>query len=63
MSACRRELAIRLMHGAVASDVLGPERRVIVWVRGCPHICERCIVPEGLDLRGGGKLLVSDVAE
>ena len=33
----------------VAVDALGPGRRVIVWVQGCPRRCHGCITPQMLE--------------
>jgi anaerobic ribonucleoside-triphosphate reductase activating protein len=30
----------------VATDVLGPGRRGVVWVQGCPFACPGCVAPE-----------------
>jgi len=54
---------LRLMHRAVAEDVLGPGRRAILWVQGCPHRCPGCIAPEGWTLNGGTVVSVEEVAE
>lgn len=51
------------MHRAVAEGVLGPGRRAILWVQGCPHRCTGCIAPEGWEPRGGELAHVQDVAE
>ena len=32
-----------------AVDALGPGRRVIVWVQGCPRRCPGCITPQMLE--------------
>jgi anaerobic ribonucleoside-triphosphate reductase activating protein len=34
---------INLADYAVAADVLGPGRRAVVWVQGCPRRCPGCI--------------------
>lgn len=38
-------LQINLADFAVATNVLGPGRRAIIWVQGCPRRCPRCITP------------------
>lgn len=38
-------LLINLADFAVASNVLGPGRRAIIWVQGCPRRCPGCITP------------------
>lgn len=39
------KLKINLADLDVAVDVLGPGKRVIIWVQGCPHRCYNCITP------------------
>jgi anaerobic ribonucleoside-triphosphate reductase activating protein len=39
-------MKINLAHLATATDVLGPGRRAIVWVQGCPRRCYNCITPQ-----------------
>lgn len=36
---------INLADFAVATNVLGPGRRAIIWVQGCPRRCPGCITP------------------
>jgi anaerobic ribonucleoside-triphosphate reductase activating protein len=38
-------LLINLADFAVATNVLGPGRRAIIWVQGCPRRCPNCITP------------------
>lgn len=51
------------MHRAVAENVLGPGRRAILWVQGCPHRCPGCIAPEGWSLSRGTVHPVEEVAD
>jgi anaerobic ribonucleoside-triphosphate reductase activating protein len=44
------------------TDVLGPGRRAVVWVRGCPLRCAGCIAPEDLPFTGGTTWSVDDLA-
>jgi anaerobic ribonucleoside-triphosphate reductase activating protein len=39
---------VNLADFDVATNVLGPGRRAIVWVQGCPRRCEGCITPDML---------------
>lgn len=39
-------MKINLAHFAVATDVLGPGKRAIIWVQGCPKRCKNCITPQ-----------------
>lgn len=57
------EQMARLMHRAVAEDVLGPGRRAILWVQGCPQRCPGCIAPEGWDISGGTPVTVAEAAD
>jgi anaerobic ribonucleoside-triphosphate reductase activating protein len=38
-------MQINLADFAIATNVLGPGRRAIVWVQGCPRSCPSCITP------------------
>jgi anaerobic ribonucleoside-triphosphate reductase activating protein len=44
------------------TTVLGPGRRAVVWVRGCPLRCTGCIAEEDLPFDGGTPLPVGDLA-
>lgn len=59
----RQRTTLRLMHRAVAEEVLGPGKRAILWVQGCRHHCPGCITPEGWDPRGGQLYPVEEVAK
>jgi len=39
------ELLINLADFDVATNVLGPGRRALIWVQGCPRRCPHCITP------------------
>ncbi|QIS10496.1 4Fe-4S single cluster domain-containing protein [Nocardia arthritidis] len=36
---------------ALATNSLGPGRRAVVWVQGCPFSCRGCIAPEWIPFR------------
>ena len=36
---------INLADFAITTNVLGPGRRAIIWVQGCPRRCHNCITP------------------
>lgn len=40
------QLLINLADFAVATNVLGPGRRAIIWVQGCPRRCPKCITSQ-----------------
>ncbi|MBC8755985.1 radical SAM protein [Kordia sp. YSTF-M3] len=33
------------------TNVLGPGKRYVIWVQGCPFNCEKCTTPEGIPIR------------
>ncbi|MFD6397573.1 4Fe-4S single cluster domain-containing protein [Nocardia sp. NPDC060249] len=38
--------AVNLAATAIATDSLGPGRRAVVWVQGCPLNCRGCVAPD-----------------
>lgn len=51
-----------VLHLAQRSNrctVLGPGRRAVLWVQGCPFRCPGCVAPESQPFRGGQ---VTDIA-
>jgi anaerobic ribonucleoside-triphosphate reductase activating protein len=54
-----------LQVGRVAErcEVLGPGRRAVVWVAGCPLRCRECVVPELLDPAAGEPVAVAELSE
>jgi anaerobic ribonucleoside-triphosphate reductase activating protein len=51
------------MRRSTAIDVLGPGRRAVIWVQGCPLRCPGCIVPESWDPAGGEALAGATLAD
>ena len=41
--------------------VLGPGRRAVIWVQGCPFACRNCIVLESWDTEGGEQVSVEEL--
>ncbi|TCJ97714.1 4Fe-4S single cluster domain-containing protein [Nocardia alba] len=41
---------VNLAATAVATDSLGPGRRAVVWVQGCPLNCRGCVAPDWIPL-------------
>jgi anaerobic ribonucleoside-triphosphate reductase activating protein len=37
---------INLFRYHAPVEVLGPGKRAVIWVQGCPFGCSGCIVPE-----------------
>jgi anaerobic ribonucleoside-triphosphate reductase activating protein len=54
---------VRIFRREAQVTVLGPGRRAVVWVQGCPFACKGCIVPESWDFRGGTEIAVPDLAD
>lgn len=45
------------------SETLGPEKRFVLWVQGCPFRCKGCISPEWIPFKVAHSVLVEDLAE
>jgi anaerobic ribonucleoside-triphosphate reductase activating protein len=43
--------------------VLGPGRRAVIWVQGCPLRCRGCVAPETLPFAGGETRPVPELAD
>ncbi len=41
--------------------MLGPGRRAVIWVQGCPFACRNCIVPESWDAAGGEVISIAEL--
>lgn len=54
---------IRLAQRTDNCTVLGPGRRAVLWVQGCPFTCQECIAPEKLAFDGGMQVSVDLLAE
>lgn len=48
-----RPATLRIFRKQAPVQVLGPSKRAVIWVQGCPFTCGGCIVPESWDARGG----------
>lgn len=48
-----RPATLRIFRKQAPVQVLGPSKRAVIWVQGCPFACGGCIVPESWDARGG----------
>lgn len=44
------------------SEVLGPGRRFVFWVQGCPFNCKGCISPDWIPFKVANPTLVKDLA-
>lgn len=44
------------------SETLGPGRRFVLWVQGCPFSCRGCISPDWIEQRPAHSATVSDMA-
>ncbi|OJW24965.1 MAG: hypothetical protein BGO49_07670 [Planctomycetales bacterium 71-10] len=53
---------LTLFRIATRSTVLGPGRRSVLWVQGCPFSCPGCVVPESLPFSGGVAYPVAELA-
>lgn len=54
---------LRIFRREAPVTVLGPGRRAVIWVQGCPFACRDCIVPESWDTEGGEQACVEELAE
>ncbi|HEX8370734.1 MAG TPA: 4Fe-4S single cluster domain-containing protein [Pyrinomonadaceae bacterium] len=45
------------------SEALGPGRRFVLWVQGCPFSCRGCISPEWIEQRPANRARVEDLAD
>ena len=54
---------LRIFRREAPVTVLGPGRRAVIWVQGCPFACKGCIVPESWSSQGGELISVADLAE
>ncbi|MFO7906583.1 MAG: 4Fe-4S single cluster domain-containing protein [Planctomycetota bacterium] len=54
---------LRLARRTNRCTVLGPGRRAVLWVQGCPSRCPGCVAPETQPFRGGQQMDVASLAE
>ncbi|MCL2929712.1 MAG: radical SAM protein [Trichodesmium sp. MAG_R01] len=53
---------IKLFRYHAPVEVLGPNKRAVIWVQGCPFSCSSCIVPESWSQDAGKEITVSELA-
>ncbi len=58
-----RGLVLHLACRTDACTVLGPGRRAVLWVQGCPFRCPGCVAPETQPFRGGDTVDVESLAD
>ena len=54
---------LRIFRRESPVTVLGPGRRAVIWVQGCPFACKGCIVPESWSSQGGEIVPIAELAE
>ncbi|MDY7023886.1 MAG: 4Fe-4S single cluster domain-containing protein [Cyanobacteriota bacterium] len=54
---------LRIFRRQSPVTVLGPYKRAVIWVQGCPFACSGCIVPESWDETGGEVLTITELAD
>ncbi len=54
---------LRLTRRTNCCTVLGPGRRAVLWVQGCPFRCSGCVAPESQPFRGGQEMNVASLAD
>jgi len=54
---------LHLARRANCCTVLGPGRRAVLWVQGCPFRCPGCVAPEAQPFRGGQDVDVASLAD
>jgi len=54
-------MELRIAYYCVETGVLGPGRRFILYLQGCPFRCPGCCSPEWRDPRGGILLKISEI--
>lgn len=55
-------MKLRLYGREPLVHVLGPGRRTVIWVQGCPFRCPGCISPDSLPFEGGEEVPVGGLA-
>ncbi len=54
---------LRIFRREAPITVLGPGKRAVIWVQGCPFACRNCIVPESWDEGAGEAVPVAELVE
>ncbi|MGA0199828.1 MAG: 4Fe-4S cluster-binding domain-containing protein, partial [Prochlorotrichaceae cyanobacterium] len=54
---------LRIFRKQSPVQVLGPGKRAVIWVQGCPFACAGCIVPESWDVRSGEVVNIEDLCQ
>jgi anaerobic ribonucleoside-triphosphate reductase activating protein len=55
--------SLRIFRRESPVSVLGPGRRAVIWVQGCPFACRNCIVPESWNAEDGEQVSVAELAD
>ncbi|HLJ56760.1 MAG TPA: 4Fe-4S single cluster domain-containing protein [Chthonomonadaceae bacterium] len=54
---------LRLFRRESPVTVLGPGRRAVIWVQGCPFACRGCIVPESWAADTGDRVPIGELVD
>jgi len=54
---------LRIFRYSFPVKVLGPGKRAVIWVQGCPFACPGCIVPESWSTQGGEEMTVTSLVK
>ncbi|MCB9303833.1 MAG: radical SAM protein [Lewinellaceae bacterium] len=46
-----------------SSEALGPGKRFVIWVQGCPFECKGCIAPDWIPFRKAHTMSIEELAE
>lgn len=57
------EKHIYIYHSGIADGILGPGKRLVIWVSGCLQRCQDCIEPRLWDMETGTKWSVEEFGE
>lgn len=58
-----KQNCLRIFRRQSPVIVLGPHKRVVIWVQGCKFACPGCVVPESWDEGGGEVLTITELAD
>ena len=56
-------MQLRLYNFDTVSDVLGPNKRAVIWTQGCPFNCINCMTPKSIGINGGIELDIKVLAD